>query len=233
MWVWVGMCVCVYPCVVLGLGTFLANHCFSFSTPPDQLSQLVVNAGGLGVLVDYVSEIKGTNRLPGIMTLGYIAAFSESLAQSVIVNGGVIPLSQALDTEREDHLRAAAAWSLGQIGRHSSEHSKAVTDASVLPMLLQAYLDPQSGEDLKRKSKRALKSIVQKCLHPPALLPLLSVAPLNILEHVVGQFAKILPGDRAARRDFVSEGGLETIERISEHAPEGSDLRCVHCRVFM
>ena len=39
------------------------------------LAKLIVNAGGAAAIVDYISEIKGNPRLPGIMTLGYIGAF--------------------------------------------------------------------------------------------------------------------------------------------------------------
>ena len=42
--------------------------------------------------------------------------------------------------EVEDHIQAAAAWALGQIGRHTPEHAKAVAVANVLPKLLQCYL---------------------------------------------------------------------------------------------
>ena len=50
----------------------------------------------------------------------YIAAFSETLALAVVVSKGIPPLKDALINEPEDHLKAAAAWSLGQIGRHQS-----------------------------------------------------------------------------------------------------------------
>lgn len=91
-----------------------------------------------------------------------VFSFLRSFFQ-VIVNGGVVPLAQALESEREDHLRAASAWSLGQIGRHSSEHAKAVSDGDVLPLLLDAYIDEQSSDDLQKKAKRALKNVVQVC----------------------------------------------------------------------
>ena len=51
-----------------------------------QLSQLVVNSGGVAAVVDYIGETKGNIRLPGIMMLGYVAAHSEVLAMSVIVS---------------------------------------------------------------------------------------------------------------------------------------------------
>lgn len=51
-----------------------------------QLSQLIVNAGGVAAVVDYVGETQGNIRLPGIMMLGYVAAHSENLAMAVIVS---------------------------------------------------------------------------------------------------------------------------------------------------
>lgn len=57
-----------------------------------ELAQLVVGAGGVGALVDYVGATKGNTRLPGIMALGYIAAFSETLGLSVIAEKGLVSL---------------------------------------------------------------------------------------------------------------------------------------------
>eukprot|EP00163_Fabomonas_tropica_P029441 TRINITY_DN62_c0_g1_i1.p1 TRINITY_DN62_c0_g1~~TRINITY_DN62_c0_g1_i1.p1 ORF type:complete len:506 (-),score=151.50 TRINITY_DN62_c0_g1_i1:521-2038(-) len=188
-----------------------------------ELAQLIVNAGGVGGMVEYVNEAQGNARLPGIMTLGYIAAFSETLALSVIVSKGILPLVDALVNEPEDHIKSASAWSLGQIGRHSPDHAKALADHNVLPRLLAVYLHEDSSDDLKTKSKRALKSIVQKCVHLPALEPLLHEAPPNILKDVVFQFAKVLPNDVAARRAFVTAGGLQKIQELNPES--GSKLR--------
>lgn len=187
-----------------------------------ELAQLIVNAGGVGAMVDYVTEARGNARLPGIMTLGYISAFSETLALAVVVSKGIPPLINAVVTEPEDHIKSASAWSLGQIGRHSPDHAKALADANALPKLLAVYLHEASSEDLKTKAKRALKSIIQKCVHLPALEPLLHDAPENVLKYVVNQFAKVLPHDVAARRSFVTSGGLQ---KILELQPEpGSKL---------
>ncbi|XP_025094667.1 sperm-associated antigen 6 [Pomacea canaliculata] len=179
-----------------------------------ELAQLIVNAGGIAAVVDYVGECKGNVRLPGIMLLGYVAAHSENLAMAVIVSKGVVQLAIALSEEQEDHIQAATAWALGQIGRHTPEHAKAVAVANVLPKLLQCYLRADASEDLQTKSKKALKNILQKCVHLPALEPLLHDAPPNILKHVVGQFSKVLPHDSKARRLFVTSGGLKKVQEI-------------------
>ena len=55
-----------------------------------EMAQLVVGSGGVGALVDFVAESQGNTRLPGIMALGYISAFSETLALSVIAEKGLV-----------------------------------------------------------------------------------------------------------------------------------------------
>merc|ERR1711881_256679 len=141
-----------------------------------ELAQLIVNAGGVAAIVDMLSSSphkQGSVRLSAIMMLGYVAAHAEKLAMAVIVSRAVNQLAIALAEEKEDHVKAAAAWSLGQVGRHSPEHSKAVAVANVLPKLLYLYLNESSSDDLQLKSKKALKNILQKCTHLPALEPLL------------------------------------------------------------
>merc|ERR1712054_241324 len=180
-----------------------------------ELAQLIVNAGGVGALVDYVNESEGNARLPGIMTLGYIAAFSETLANQVISARGVPPLVNALVSEPEDHIKSASAWSLGQIGRHSPEHARALADAHVLPKLLAVFMHPESSDDLRTKAKRALKSIIEKCLQLGALEPLISEAPPQILKYVLQQFAKVLPSDTGgAKKQFVTSGCLKKIQQL-------------------
>ena len=83
--------------------------------------------------------------------------------------------------------KAASAWSLGQIGRHSPDHAKACAILNVLGRLLAVYLSSDSSDDLKTKAKRALKAILQKCIHLEALEPLLADAPRNILKYIVHQ----------------------------------------------
>jgi hypothetical protein len=89
--------------------------------------------------VDYINETKGTARLPGIITLGYISAFDESLAMGVISAKGIQPLKNALISEPDDLVKAAAAWTLGQIGGHSAEHARAMAEQDVPSHLLAVY----------------------------------------------------------------------------------------------
>jgi len=185
-----------------------------------ELAQLIVNSGGIAAVVDYVSSTKDSARMPGIMTLGYIASFHERLGMAVIASQGVQALATALREESQDHLQAAIAWALGQIGRHSPEHAQHVAEANVFPALLQLVSSP--SEDVRNKATRALNNILQKCNHLAALQSVLANAPLPIAALVLAQFARILPQDPKARRQFVTSNGLKKVQEIK--AEPGSQL---------
>lgn len=42
-------------------------------------------------------------------------------------------------------MRAAAAWSLGQMGGHTPDHAKAMAENDIPQLLLQLYRDPRSS----------------------------------------------------------------------------------------
>jgi len=184
-----------------------------------ELARLIVNCGGDSVIIEYITETSGNIRLPGIMALGYIAAFSDTLALAIIVHQGILPLKDSLINEAEDYIRAAAAWSLGQIGRHTPDHAKALAQADILSKLIAVYHDPASSQDLKNKAQRALKAVLSKCTHLVALQPLLINANTDelqckILKYIVQQFAKVLPNDTNNRKSFVQSGALQKIQEL-------------------
>lgn len=181
-----------------------------------ELAKLIVNSGGASALVDYISTAQGSYKLPGIMAVGYIAAFSETLALSIVVSEGISTLKDALVAEPEDHVKAASVWSLGQTGRHTPDHAQALAEGDVLRHMLACMVHPDSSEDLKSKSKRALKSVLAKCTHLQALHPLLREAPVKVQKYVLKQFASILPHDVEARRLFVQNGGLQFLQELNE-----------------
>lgn len=89
----------------------------------------------------------------------------------------------------------------------------------MLSALLANYMSEEASQDLRDKSKRALKAVLHKCTHLVALEPLLREAPANIQKFVLAQFAKTLPHDVNARRAFVKSGGLQLALRIEQTEP--------------
>nr|AAH49634.1 BC061194 protein [Mus musculus] len=165
------------------------------ATKPQNIETLQ-NAGIMSLLRPLLLDVVPTIQQTAALALGRLANYNDDLA---------------------------AAWALGQVGRHTPEHARAVAITNTLPVLLALYMSPESSEDLQVKSKKAIKNIIQKCTYLPALEPFLYDAPPNILKYVAGQFSKVLPHDSKARRLFVTSGGLKKIQEIK--AEPGSILQ--------
>nr|CAH7723586.1 unnamed protein product [Callosobruchus chinensis] len=189
-----------------------------------ELTQLVVNTGGIHALMEVLHQEDGMNdaKLPSITALGFISAHCDQLAMSIVGCKCVVVLGKILNESTDDRLLSVTAWTLGQIGKHSPEHSHAVAAANIFPKLVELYISNESSEDLKHKCKNCLKLCLQKCLLISALEPLLYDAPPNILKYVLGQYSKVLPQDPKARRMFVTSGGLKKVQEME--AKPGSTL---------
>jgi hypothetical protein len=96
-----------------------------------------------------------------------------------------------------------------------------VAEADILRKLVDICADEASSADLKTKSTRALKMILQKCTHLTALEPLLENTPEKIVKYVVQQFAKVLPHDPAARKSFVRSGSLKRVQELEASDDDG------------
>jgi hypothetical protein len=179
-----------------------------------ELAKMVSDVGGVTPVVDYLSKAPGVSKLHAIMTLGFIAGFEHDLAKDVVKCKGHIALVSALKESAEDHVKAAAAWALGQIGRHSTELAKAIGEQQGLKELLIAYMAAEDKSDLKIKSKKAIRSVVQQCHEMEHLRLMLETAPEKILKTVVAQIAIVLKGNAGAKKEFAEKGGLKKLQEI-------------------
>ncbi|KAL8274812.1 hypothetical protein Esti_001287 [Eimeria stiedai] len=141
-----------------------------------QLAAFAANAGAIPALVSLIQESTGATRVTGILALGYIGAFTETLALAVIVQKGIPPLKQALETEPEDHAKAAAAWALGQLGRHTPDHAAAVAEADIL-RLYAAILTASSASPRMRFMVRQVSLCKVVMLETTSRLMTLLLAP--------------------------------------------------------
>ncbi len=184
------------------------------------LAKFVVDAKAVGPIVDYLGRTKGSGKLPAVMTLGFIAGFDKELAKTVVQLKGHKAVVSALKTSRDGHVRAAAAWSLGQMVRHSPELAKEAEEEHLMDALLAAYNSAEGNSDLQSKSVSALRNMVQQCQDINALTPLIASAPEKILEHILGQVANLLRSTPALRRPFADEGHLSKLQELKMRFPD-------------
>jgi hypothetical protein len=188
-----------------------------------ELSQLVVNVGGAAALVQYLAPDAENEPINAVMAIGYIGSFSPSLAGALIQESAPGRVLNVFVTAKQAHVKSAAAWTLGQLGKHSPEQAGNLTSLNVLALLLQAHNDPNAGEDLKLKTKRSLKFIIEKCTEIEALQPLIEPAPEKVKKYVLEQISKLLPKNSKARVPFVTSGGFQSVQKIQAEA--GSKIR--------
>ncbi len=186
---------------------------------------LVMNFVGPAALVDFVSNCSGDPRLPGIETLGYIAKNGEeSMAKDCIKENAHIALKDALMHESSDKIKERAAWALGRLGKHSADHANALAEADILRKLLDVYTKAGSGSDLKKKSKKALIRIIQKCNKIPLIEPLVEDSvDLDILTCLVEQCYQLLPLSLEAKKYFLQCGGFQKLQHL--RADGGTKLK--------
>ena len=177
-------------------------------------TQIICDAGGAGILVDFITNVKGENKLCGILSLGFIASFKPDLAMNVIEAKAISQLRDALKDEPSHHLKAAACYALGHIGRHSPKHAKEVSDANVLSLMLYYYKNVKSSEFLREKAKISLEKIILNCSNLSALEPLILDSPDNILKYILTQYKKYLKTNNHELRHFVQNGGLQKLQEI-------------------
>ena len=134
---------------------------------------------------------------------------------SVIQAKAINQLRDALQNEPHQHIKSAACYSLGHVGRHSPKHAKVFLDANILSLKLYNYMDPNSSDDLKLKTKNALKKIIDNCSNLSALEPLLHVTPKNFMKHILQQYIKYLKENtNKEMKNFSQNGGLQKMQKI-------------------
>ena len=171
-----------------------------------QNAQKFVEIYGLGVLVDFIGNVKGEPRRYGINAIGFISAHDEKLAEAAIDANAIMYLKDALETEISPEIKGAACYALGQIGKHAPKHAGKVAEQQVLALILHNVLYTNEGDDLNKKARNALQKIILNCRDLKALEPLIKISPPDILCSILEQYRKYLKDDNEFKRDFICEG---------------------------
>ena len=184
----------------------------------------IVNKGGLGVLVDFVSNVSGEPRMYGIIAIGFIAAHNEKLAEAIIDVNGIDFIKSALESEESPLIRSACCYALGQIGKHAPKHANKVAENGVLGFILKNVVTTEKNEDLNLKARRALKKIIKNCNILKSLEPMIRIAPPKVMGYILDQYDKYLKDDRDYKKEFVNSG-LKTLLRNKDNYPEEIQMK--------
>jgi hypothetical protein len=188
----------------------------------EELAQTVVDAGGATALVQYLKD-PANDALSAVMAVGFIASFSQALAQALLQESAAPVMLSVFVATKQIHVKSAAARTLGQLGKHAPEQASQLTSRNALALLLDAHNDENAGQDLKLKTKRSLKFIIEKCNDIDALQPLIDPAPDKIKKYVLEQISILLPKNPKAKAPFVASGAFQAVQKIEP--PPGSKIQ--------
>lgn len=187
------------------------------------LAQLVVRVDGAAALVNFLRPEQNNEPLHAVIAIGYIASFSQALATEMIKADAPSAVLQVFNTTKNDNVKAMCAWTLGQLGRHSSDNASKLASLNVLSLLLKAHNAKGASEETKLKTKRALKMLIEHTNEIEALQPLIEEAPDKIKKYVLEQISKLLPKNPKMRIPFVTSGGFQAVQKINAEA--GTKIR--------
>lgn len=185
----------------------IAKHSLTFS-------KLIMEKGACEPIVSFIQDTNGITQLPAVMAVGYIAAFSDSLAMNFLVTGVLPYIKKTLCDSPEDFMKAACAWTLGQLGRHSPDHARYLLDDECVMVLVSVNMCEGISEDLQHKTDHALKIILEKCMTLDSLQPILQEAPVSIKKYVLKQLTVILPKNKEYQKKFVVSGALSYVQEL-------------------
>ena len=179
-----------------------------------ELAQRIITEGGAIALVQYLKPDQGNDPIYGVMAIGYIASFSQSLATVLLQTGAADVVLNVFVQSKHDQTKAAAAWALGQLGKHTSDTAAAIAKLNALTLMLDEHERVDATTDLKLKTERAMELITQKCTIIEALELLIAKAPQSVLIFVLEQISKLLPKNQKMRVPFIESGGFKAVQEV-------------------
>ena len=88
--------------------------------------------------------------------------------------------------------------------------------------LMDNYTNPAASDALRERSKASLKGLIKNCGDLSLIEPLVSEeTPPVILRHVLCEFGAKLGADVAAKRSFVTSGGLMRLQGVLKSHDKG------------
>ena len=175
----------------------------------------------LPLLIQLSQQVnKGLHTLPAIMAVGHIGAATPVLAEQVINADGLRCLATCIAHHPDEPAKCAAAWAVGQIGKHSSMHSQAVAESGALLALTGLEAAPTSTPELRAKCSKAAYLVIGNLNSMPALDALLRIPGLSpaVKTAVLDRLSTVLGQDPngTIKASFVQSNGLELVQQLGE-----------------
>jgi hypothetical protein len=171
----------------------------------------VISVGGAQALGAYINPENNNDPYHGLMAIGFIASFSQKLAQALFAVKIDETVMEIFTTSKQANCREAAAWAMGLLGKHSPQQASTLMGNGAIDQLLATFESADASDEVKLKTKRALKLIIGQTQEIHGLREIVGSAPEPIRHYLLRQIAKLLAGSEELRTEFAARGGIDAL----------------------
>mgnify|MGYP000855146006 CR=1 FL=1 len=178
------------------------------------------------IFIDYLNYNTGESRLFGIPILSTLASYKE-MAESIIKEGGLVPLVDSLEKENNDKINSLACLAIGNLAGHSADLTNSIAAYSSLPFkLLATCIHVNFSHELKENARFALENIIENCTELKLLNPLLDKPEFSgidedtyekILVKIIRRQKEILNDNKKERKEFIKDKTLKKIIELKKY----------------
>lgn len=217
------------PGVQRNAATLLQNICMQNL----RLAKHVEFSGGVEALLCLIETPPSSKALTAMLALGYLATQSEQIAEHIIEAGGVQRLRSILEgddgTIEYLEYQAVAAWTLGEMGKHSVDNTAALSRENILSIMFSKTLQPNVPDVQKAKYISALNLLIPKCENWRELERMFKDnVHQEMLPSILSGLAKVLACHGQARRSFIQTDCLKKLQEIKETPDIAIHLKTIY-----
>ena len=144
------------------------------SQDPHLAQEIIKIPACLDLLIQFPSTCTGLDSLPAVMTLGYLCSISDAITDTVFERGGIKSFVNCLDQYKEDLVKNAAAWGLGQAAKQNSKFASSIADSGALT----ALVNLESGTEKTELTGKYTIAICAIIANLTKLEPLIALLPM-------------------------------------------------------
>ena len=233
----------------------VAILCGEISKHSPEIAQAIVDMGAIPYLVEYTSGAPSSDKVPGLMALGFLATLHETSATRILSLEAADILTNCLSDTRtalitddgydeyaqdqyydqvgDPFIKASACWAIAQLALHSSKHTAIFLDIGALDRIVQVYANSQSvpaqssvTTNIANEAKYAFKTLLQNVEEYDALEHIITRRlPVRLAKHVARRLIGLITRSGQARKQLVSSGGLGHLHYIARVSADGGSLK--------
>lgn len=189
-------------------------------------SKIICDLKGHIYLLNYLEDNDDNYKEPALLALYYISDYDDNLAKDIMKesNNGINIIKKCLTESKIINLKRISAGVLGNLGRHSEDHSLNITNHGVIEDLIIICEDNNiRNDDLKKDVNKAIRQIIQNSKNLEIIKKIITnTNTSNLIVMACRQIQKIIENP-TQKKEFFAKKWLNDIVLLKHNNKFGDD----------